>query len=542
MKKLLAGASLVAATVGLTPLMAPAASAASTHSGAVTAEASVAIPTPPVIHWSACTDAYLKSEKAQCGRLTVPLDYANPRGTKITLAISRIKHTAKAYQGVMITNPGGPGGSGTSLATLGQYVPQNAGSYYDWIGFDPRGVGESKPAISCDKSYEGFARPDFVPTTPQKLAAWQTKVTNYAKACAAKNGPLLKHLTTIDTAKDMESLRLALGQKQINYYGFSYGTYLGQVYATLYPTHVRRMVLDSNVDPKRIWYQSNLDQDVAFEKNINVWFAWLAKYNSTYHLGNTAAKVKALFTSTQAKLTAKPAGGKIGGDEWIDTFLNAAYYQSTWLYLGTLFSGYITHGDVSSLIRAYGGPGDDNDYAVYAGVQCTDVAWPTAWSKWSADNWRIYRSAPFMTWDNAWFNAPCIYWPVKASTPVAVNGSKVGSLLLIDETLDAATPYAGSLQVRKLFPKSSLLALPGGTSHANSLMGNDCEDNKIAAYLATGKLPKRKAGNGPDATCSPLPQPTPDDTMSAYTRSTGATPLTTIGRPGTFPAVLAASR
>lgn len=536
MKKLLAGVSLVAATVGLVPLAAPTASAKTPASTAVS------IPTPPAIRWAACSDTYLKSFHAQCGTLTVPLDYANPRGTKITLAVSRIKHTvtAKKYQGVMLTNPGGPGGSGLWLATLGQMVPQGAGNAYDWIGFDPRGVGSSKPAVTCDPNVTGFARPDFVPSTPAKLAVWQARAKAYAQACARKNGPILKNLTTIDSAKDMESLRLALGQKQINYYGFSYGTYLGQVYSTLYPTHVRRMVLDSNVDPRGVWYQLNLDQDVAFEKNINIWFGWLAKYDSTYHLRNTAAKVKSLFNKTQAKLMAKPAAGKIGGDEWVDIFLNAAYYQFTWPELGTLFAQFNATGNAQPLIEAYGGPRNDNGNAVYSAVECTDVQWPTAWSKWSADNWRTYRVAPYMTWDNAWMNAPCIYWPTKPRTPVKINGAKVASALLIDETLDGATPYAGSVQVRKLYPKARLLALPGGTSHANSLAGNACEDNSIATYLATGKLPTRKVGNGPDATCAPLPQPTPGDATNPYNRSRGVTPVTTPGRPGTLPAVLAA--
>src|SRR5947209_13971725 len=125
---------------------------------------------------------------------------------------------------------------------------------------------------------------------------------------------------TIDSARVMDSIRAGVWQKQINYYSFSYGTYLGQVYATLFPTRMRRMVLDSNVDPRKVWYQANLDQDVAFEKNIKIWFGWLAKYDSVYHLGTTEDAVEKLFYKIQYDLRSQPAEGKIGPDEWTDIF------------------------------------------------------------------------------------------------------------------------------------------------------------------------------------------------------------------------------
>jgi hypothetical protein len=110
-----------------------------------------------------------------------------------------------------------------------------------------------------------------------------------------------------------------------------------------------------------------------------------------------------------------------------------------------------------------------------------------------------------MSWQNFWFNAPCKYWPAKAHKPVRITGAGAPRTLLVDQTEDAATPYSGSLEVRKLFPKSRLIALPGGTSHADSLSGNQCLDDRIAAYLSKGRLPARKAGNRADATCRPRP-------------------------------------
>jgi pimeloyl-ACP methyl ester carboxylesterase len=393
-------------------------------------------------------------------------------------------------------------------------VPKHAGDAYDWIGFDPRGVGSSKPSLSCIPDYDQGPRPAYRPTSPKLLNQWLTRSKQYATACGKAQPALLQNTKSTDWARDMDTIRAALGVAQINYYGFSYGTYLGQVYSTLFPTHVRRMVLDSNVDPRDVWYDANLNQDVAFERNINIWFAWVAQYDSVYHLGKTEQAVRTLFYTEEQKLASSPAGGVVGGDEWDDIFLGAGYYEQTWLDLGSLFSNYVRTHKVAPLVAEYKGtetPGNDNEFAMYNAVQCSDVQWPQKWSKWSSDNWRTDRIAPFETWNNAWFNAPCLYWPATAGTPVTVKGGNIRALL-VDETLDAATPYEGSVEVRKLFPKSSLLAEPGGTTHADTLFGDACVDNTIARYLADGTLPTRKAGNGPDATCKPLPVPVPTST------------------------------
>jgi hypothetical protein len=271
------------------------------------------------------------------------------------------------------------------------------------------------------------------------------------------------------------------------------------------------MVLDSNVDPRYVWYQANLHQDVAFERNINIWFAWLAKYHDVYHLGNSAPEVSKLFYQQENAMRRAPAGGVVGPDEWDDAFLLAGYYQFFWTSLGDVFSSWVHGHDTAKLIAAYQNADNttnDNGFAVYLAVECTDVQWPQQWSTWARDNWRTYRIAPFETWGNVWFNAPCLSWPAEAGTPVTVDGAHVAALL-VDETLDAATPYAGSLEVRRRFPDSSLLAEPGGTTHAGTLGGNACVDNTIAAYLADGTLPPRQPGDRADAKCQPLPQPVP---------------------------------
>ena len=487
--------------------------------------APVALATPSEvssISWGTCDVPALVDAGAQCAMLSVPLDYAHPDGAKIKLALSRIKHTVpdSQYQGAMLINAGGPGVAGlaNALSTFGQLVPNGAGGFYDWIGFDPRGVGESQPALSCDPNYFDFNRPTYIPLLQSTVRTWLALAKGYADACAANNGPILSHMTTVESAKDMDSIRADLGVAQLNYYGYSWGTYLGQVYGTLFPTHVRRMVLDSNVDPRNVYYQANLNQDVGFDRTIRIWFGWLARYDSVYHLGKTATAVEALFYRTEAQLTLHPADGKIGGDEWVDIFLQTGYKQFNWPLLADAFAGYVNGGDVATLENLFlviDGFGNDNSYAVYSAVQCTDVQWPQQWSTWARDNWATFAGAPFETWANAWYNAPCLFWPARTHQPVTVDGRRVSSALLIDQTLDAPTPFEGSLEVRTLFPNSSLIALPGGTTHGSSLSGDTCLDDQVAAYLADGTLPPRRPGNGPDTTCAPPPMPVPSTQAAA---------------------------
>src|SRR6478736_673064 len=238
--------------------------------------------TPSSIDWGACDDPTLQDFGAVCGLLAVPLDYARPHGPEIQLAVSMVRHTDpdSQYQGIMLVNPGGPGGSGLGLAILGLFVPNGAGDSYDWIGFDPRGVGASTPSLSCIPDYNQGPRPNYTPVNQHVERAWLRRSAAYAKACGLDGGALLDHVTTVDSARDMNSIRVAMGQQKLNYFGFSYGTYLGSVFGTLFPDRLRRAVFDSTVDPGRVFYQSNLDQDVAFERNIKIWFAWVATYDS----------------------------------------------------------------------------------------------------------------------------------------------------------------------------------------------------------------------------------------------------------------------
>ncbi|MEW2377369.1 alpha/beta hydrolase [Micromonospora sp. NPDC047812] len=501
---------IAAATVAV----APAAIGASAAPGADTAEAAR-------ITWEPCGTPDPQGVGAECGLLDVPLDYGKPNGRKIQIAVSRIRSTvaAKDYQGVILALPGGPGNSGlcTSPAAC---VPTSVGGAYDWIGFDPRGVGSSVPALSCDNDYFDGPRPEYVPWSRNIEQTWLHRSKNYADACRAAGGALLDHMTTLDTVKDVESIRKALGVDQVNLYGVSYGTYIGQVYGTLYPETVRRMVLDSNIDPRKVWYLTGLDQDVNFERNLRMWFEWVARFDDVYHLGKTADQVRQRWYAVQNNLRTAPAGGVVGPAEFTDIFMYAGYFQWIWPTLAELFVNSVNDPDAELLVAAYESsfrPANDNGYAVYNAVQCTDTRWPRGWNTWRRDNWRTFRGAPFATWYNAWYNAPCLFWPGRVSKPVEVDGSKVKSVLFVSGTLDAATPFEGSLEARRRFPNGSLLAEVGQTTHVNSFNGNPCVTSAIADYLATGKLPQRRPGNRPDATCDALPPPDPTATSPQAT-------------------------
>jgi pimeloyl-ACP methyl ester carboxylesterase len=537
MRRLLAAAAAgitVSTLIAGGPALGATRSEATRTAGTTTATTTTSDYVPPAPSWGTCADQQLREAGAQCAMVSVPLDYSRPKGEKIQLAISRMRHTSPAskYQGVMLVNPGGPGGSGLIFSLLQGSVPRGAGLTYDWIGFDPRGVGMSRPSLSCDGHYFGYNRPSYVPLTKSIEQAWLTKTKNYANACADAGGRLLDHMKTTDTVADMDSIRAALGAKKINFYGFSYGTYLGQVYATLHPERVGRMVLDGVINPNRVWWQSNLDQDFAFDKVIGMFFDWVAKHDAAYGLGSDGADVERTYYKVLSALRHSPqAGGRIGPSEWNDAFVLAGYGVFAWDAVARAFAAAVNDGNYAPIKAIYDafqgtpGPGADNGYAVYLAVICTDAPWPRAWETWREVNWRVHKKAPFLTWNNAWYNAPCRTWKGDVGTPVRVKGSKAPPILLVSETFDAATPFSGALAVRRMFSKSRLIEGVGGTTHAASLSGIACTDGAIAAYLATGALPDRRSGNRSDLKCDPLPPPQPSTSSAASGQSRAATGL-----------------
>jgi pimeloyl-ACP methyl ester carboxylesterase len=478
---------LVVATLVLTALAVPA----------------EATPITPSIVWGPCSDQALAAGGAECGTLDVPLDHANPAGRKITLAVSRVRHKTTVSQGTVLAVPDPLSGTGYGQSVLGARVA--GGDSFDWVGFARRGRAPSAPALAClPPDPVTFNRPNYVPTSPVLEAEWGSRVKKFADACAAGQPELLDHMKTTDTVADMELLRAALGTDKVSLFAQAYGTYIGQVYATLHASHVQRMVLDSTVDPRRVWYNaSNFDQDPPLERNLELWFDFLAAKDSTYHLGATKAAVQQVWDAQLRKIDDQPADGVIGPPEWIDLFLFTAYTRQTWEFLGAAFSGWVNNGDGATLrfwFNQFYSQGSDNTYGTLLAEICTDTPWPTSWNQWRVDSWITYTKAPNTTWGNTWFNAPCFYWHAKPGQPVQVGSS--ASTLLVHESLNGATPIEGALEVRSRFPHSALVSVPGGISFSNALTGNVCVDTKIADFLKTGALPARKPGRQADATCA----------------------------------------
>ncbi|MGH3283791.1 MAG: alpha/beta hydrolase, partial [Streptosporangiaceae bacterium] len=297
----------------------------------------------------------------------------------------------------------------------------------------------------------------------------------------------------------------------------SYGTYLGQVFGTLFPGHVRRMVLDSTVDPTGAWYQDNISQDYAFQGRFEAFFAWTAKYDSTYHLGSTMAQVQAAYYKIRASLRQNPVDGSggpvIGPDELDDTILLGGYLNTLWPSFAQALADYLNNGSSAGLITQFQewGAQNENEFAVYNAVQCSDVNWPRSWARWASDTERIYRQVPYEAWDNTWFNAACAFWPVQGpAKPLQIKGAGLPGILMLQGTLDAATPYAGAQDAHKLLPSARMVVVEGGGNHGQSFSQppNNCVQGYLNGYLATGALP-RGAGLV-NATCPALANPTPE--------------------------------
>ncbi|MFI1504264.1 alpha/beta hydrolase [Streptomyces sp. NPDC020597] len=496
---------------------------------AVPADASPTRPSAPApaakLAWKSCgtTD----QPRLQCASLKVPLDHTRPDGKQITLALSRVPHTAKTYQGPLLVNPGGPGGRGLSLAGfVASALPKAVSAQYDVIGFDPRGVGRSTPALNCRPGHFAPVRPDSVPLTEAIEQANLTRARSFAEACAAKYADVLPYIDTLGAVRDMDAIREAVGAPRLNYFGYSYGTYLGVVYARLYPGRVRRLVLDSVVDPTGVWYEDNLTQDLAFNDRHRALMAWIAKHDATYRLGADPAEVETKWYAMRAALGKKPAEGTVGASELEDTFLPGGYYNGYWPHLAEAFAAYVKDGKTGPLVKAYKNlaavdAAGDNGYSVYTSVQCRDASWPGDWDQWRSDNWAAYAKAPFMTWNNAWYNAPCAFWPTRPRIPVNVTNGALPPVLLFQATDDAATPFEGGATVHALLHGSSLVVEDGGQNHGITLSGNACLDKHLAAYLTDGTVPR---GSGEaDAVCAAQPDPKPLGSKVTQSSARGST-------------------
>ncbi|MET9906157.1 alpha/beta hydrolase [Streptomyces sp. NPDC006476] len=485
------------------------------------------------VDFGACSNAQDMPGSLECGTVSVPLDYADPGGRQIKLTVSRVRathrdpHNSKRRvpgQGALVYNPGGPGGDGLYFPLVG-LLPQwkRIAGAYDLVGYSPRGVGRSAP-LSCEDPKRFFKGPSLAPAHPSQSYKRErvARAKAYARGCAQRAGKALGHYTSLDNARDLDVLRAALGEERLTFMGSSYGTYLGALYATLFPSHVRRMVFDAavNPDPEQVWYRNNLDQSAAFEERWADFREWIAEHDDVYGLGGTAEAVQLSYDRASARLAAEPAGGKVGPGQLQGAFLTAGYYDDFWPQRAEALSRYLK-GDPKPLIEQASPVVEaaaevENTNAVYTAVECNDAPWPTDFRVWDRDNTRLARVAPFETWDNVWTNLPCAYWPARRQRPVDVRTGpgEVPATLILAAERDAAAPYQGALELQRRLSGAVLVTERDAGTHGVAGGPNRCVNAYLDAYLLQGRLPRRHAACAPHA----APEPTKPDSRSATAR------------------------
>ncbi|MDF3149124.1 alpha/beta hydrolase, partial [Streptomyces sp. T21Q-yed] len=473
--------------------------------------------------FGSCPKKHELPDSVKCGTVSVPLDYAHPDGKQIKLTVSRMRATHKdphnskrrvPSQGALVYNPGGPGASSLHFPLIGVLPAwKRLAGAYDLVGYAPRGVGPSAP-LSCQDPKQLAKGPSHAPTHPSESYKKEriARAKAYARGCAQRTGSALRHYNTLNNARDLDVLRAALGQEKLTFMGASYGTYFGAVYATLFPSHVRRMVFDSavNPDPAQVWYRNNLAQSAAFEGRWEDFRAWVAKHHDVYGLGDTSEEVQRNYEKARARLAVKPAGGKIGTGELQEAFLQTGYYDDYWPARAQALSAYLK-GDPKPLVELAAPvteavAEDENSSAVYTAVECNDAPWPTDWAVWDRDNTRLARVAPFETWDNVWMNLPCAYWQAPRQEPIDVRTGpgEVPPILILAAERDAATPYDGALEMHRRLAGSVLVTERDAGTHGIAYGPNPCVNGHVDAYLLEGRLPARRAA------CEGHPEPKPE--------------------------------
>ncbi|MFG2193995.1 alpha/beta fold hydrolase [Streptomyces sp. NPDC048639] len=446
------------------------------------AECPADVPTPPA------------PERIECATLHMPLDRHRPDGPRIDLAVSRIAASGPPSErrGVLLVNPGGPGGSGVGYAaTKRAKLPASVRRSFDVIGFDPRGTGRSSPA-DCGDMGGLFDAPgaDPVPRGAAAERAHRDMLRRTADDCAAGTRAALPHLDTENTAHDMDVIRAALGEQRISFLGVSYGSYLGAAYAAHYPRRVDRMVLDSVVGPED-WHDFDQRQARAMLRQRMTFFDWVAAHSDRFRLGTTRASVRAAYARARHGLASRPVDG-FGPAEFDRAVYRALGRTERWTGLGDGIRGYLTHGSVEGLRPAEPFEGSDSRRyeAANRAVKCADGPGPSP-SRVAADLHRLRTldPMPVLTGMESW---ACAYWHHRPSHRTALGSPDAPPLLLIASAHDPVTPVSGAHALRRKLPGSRIVTLHDDFSHGVfASRGNACVDGTAAAYLVDGTVPRR---------------------------------------------------
>ena len=447
------------------------------------------------LQWSAC--AAPARADAQCATLRVPRDYADPRGVSWTIAVARLPTTGQGRRlGSIVTNPGGPGISGVAELLASDHDFDRLRTRYDIVSFDPRGVGSTEPALACLSPAQVTAIRNQVsaPRTSAEQPLAFDLGNDHALACERAFGESLNLLGTRDVARDMDVLRAVLGEDQLDYFGFSYGTYLGAVYAELFPGRTDRVVLDSAMNPANSYERLRHDQALAQQASIERFVADCPAHADCPLAADVPTALEQIATVVHA-LDAEPfvgADDRVLSGSRLLQFVESSMYtpESGWPRL-RLALGSALAGDLPALLEAAYGEGQLVNPAdsPYLAVMCHDLqvgrdpsVIPGYAAAWAQD-------APLTGAGRAWSVLPCIEWRAKSDVaPAAIAARGSGDILVVGVTGDPATPVDWARDLARALAHGRLLGWQGD-GHIAYGRGGACVDNAIEGYILDGVLP-----------------------------------------------------
>jgi pimeloyl-ACP methyl ester carboxylesterase len=477
-------------------------------SNLVDGRAVISAPRPGTpIQWAPCKAAASEESRipagAECGLLSVPVDYSKPDGDVAQIAMIRFKATGDKI-GSLVVNPGGPGESGVeAAASMAPTLPQSVRERFDLVGFDPRGVANSTPAAWCnsDADNDRLRADPTVEYTQEGVDHIEKENKEFVQRCVDKMGKdFLANLGTANVAKDLEAIRANLGDDKLTYLGYSYGTRIGALYAEAYPDKVRAMILDGAVDPNADQIEEEIRQAAAFQKAFDNYAADCAQ-SPDCPLGTDPAKAVDVYKSLVEPLVKDPAKtkdprGLSYSDAIVGTIL-PLYSPNLWRHLTQALSELRDGTGDTMLAMADLYMGRDakghynNSTDVRVAVNCMDKPHITDRAKVVDEDRRAREAAPFLSYGEFTGLAPldtCAFWPVPATGDQhELKVSGLPPVLVVSTTNDPATPYKAGVDLAQQLG-GTLLTFEG-TQHTVVFQGNSCVDDIAARYLVDVTVP-----------------------------------------------------
>ncbi|MEU2504970.1 alpha/beta hydrolase [Streptomyces sp. NPDC007863] len=440
----------------------------------------------------------------QCATLRAPLDYAKPAGREVRLAVSRVRATGPGERiGSLLVNPGGPGGSAVDYLQgyAGIGYPEPVRARYDVVAVDPRGVGRSEP-VDCltGPEMDAYTQVDQTPDDAAEVEALAASFRRFAAGCEQRSGAVLPHVSTVETARDMDILRAVLGDARLHYVGASYGTFLGATYAELFPGRVGRLVLDGAMDPSLSALDLNRDQTAGFETAFRA-FAADCVTRPDCPLGTESAAaageaLKTFFRTTDATPVPTGESRELGESLATTGVIAAMYDEGAWPQLREALTRAIG-GEGSALLAladSYYEREPDGSYAnlmfANAAVNCLDL--PPAYrdpAGAQAAAPSFDKASPVFGTGLAWAALNCTYWPAEATgRPHRITADGAAPILVVGTTRDPATPYKWAESLAGQLSSGTLLTYEGD-GHTAYGRGSDCVDTAVNTYLLEGTPP-----------------------------------------------------